>query len=392
MAKTISDFKVDLQGAIHGASLNKVQGVDQVIYRAAGDLLLDIDPIETRRISPLSPALFDQVFDYVVPSDLKGKKVIDIRPQVSRGLNDSFSQRQSKEFDLYKAENAFSVQHNTGVKSIRIAKSTTPGSSLNEMEDTDDNGTWAIGGTASSLAQDTINRVSGGASLRFTATGAGAGFIENSTMAQVDLSTHKNQASLFIFLFIPTVANLTSVNLRWGSDSSNYYDRTVTSAHPSNTFVQGWNLLRFDWDGASVTGAPVDTAIDYLRVTVNHTATDNNYRVDNIVSILPTIFEIEYYSKFLFRDSDGNWQETIDDDSNFINLDTESYNLLLNKTMILLAPQLQGVDSGFDLNFYLAEYQRGIARYTDQYKSEAQKPQSIYYRLPVRFRSRRSRF
>ena len=96
-----------------------------------------------------------------------------------------------------------------------------------------------------------------------------------------------------------------------------------------------------------------------------------------------TILSYEYYSKYLFRDAiTGAFQETVTDNSNFINLDTESFNLMVYLVAYFAVQQQQGLDAMFyDGNFFLQQYQQGLARYKSMYKSELQKPQSSYYTM-----------
>jgi hypothetical protein len=382
MAYTISQLKVDLQGILHGTSLNKVTGPDELIARAGRQLLSDIDPQETKRVAAIDNALYDQVYDYVLAFDVKGDKISDIRPQTSRNLSDNLAQRYGKEFDLYKSNNTFAVEFNSGIKTLRISKQTTAGTLINGMDSLTANGTWAAAGGASNLAVDTIYKVTGSASLSFDVTGSTTSYIENSTMTQLDLSEDENKSAIFVFVYIPTPANLTSVTLSWGSSDADYYTRTVTSAHPSTAFQTGWNLLRFDWDGSTTVGTPVDTAIDYVRVSLAHTASDEGYRVDSIYSKLPSIYEVVYYSKFLFRTSAGVWQETITDDTNIVNLDTESYNLLLNQCAALAFQQMNDQGYTADIAEFKDKYIRGVMRYKGEYKSDRIPKQNYYYRMP----------
>jgi hypothetical protein len=227
MQKSVSDLKVDLQGALHGTNLNRVQGLDQVIYRAAGDLLLDIDPQETIRLDALTGATYDSdedVYTYELPEDLKGISVIYFSPNTDNGTSNITNARYSKDFDVRHEKNTFTIDFADGVKILRLS---------------------------------------------------------------------------------------------------------------TNSAATSW--------------------------------------------------DIGYYSKYLFRDgTSGDWQETVTADTDLINLDTESYNLLLDRVMILLAPQLQGKDSGFDLTFYQKHYDEGRKRYSSRYKSQVEKPQSIYYRQPFK--------
>jgi len=92
----------------------------------------------------------------------------------------------------------------------------------------------------------------------------------------------------------------------------------------------------------------------------------------------------EYYSKYLFRNaSTGTFQETVLDDSDLINLDTDSYNLLTYQVLYQATQQQQGLDAVFyDGTFAKQQYDMGVLRYKAMYKSEVQKPQSVYYQMP----------
>ena len=52
------------------------------INGAARAVLLDVDLRGTKRKSSSSPFLFDDVFSYTCPADLKGTGLIDIKPQI----------------------------------------------------------------------------------------------------------------------------------------------------------------------------------------------------------------------------------------------------------------------------------------------------------------------
>lgn len=389
MAYNIQKLKNDLTGVLHQTQLNQITNLNGVIDRAARQLLLDIDPQETKRILEFVSPVFNTVYDYPISSDVKGNKIVDIRPQVKRMPRDIWLQSYNQAFDIAKqnifsSQDIFTINFNTGIKTIRInAPYLNPPVIVNQADNLTDNGTWAAAGTASNLTVNNTNFVQGQGSLQFDVT-VGAGYVENSTMTAVNLSSFLNQSSLFVNVYVPTGANLTSVNLRFGSSASNYYDLTVTQNQNNTAFIDGWNLCQFDWASASVTGSPDDTAIDYVRVTLNMTGTNTAVKVNGVNSILGTILEYEYYSKYLFRDSiTGAFQETVDDDSNLINLDTESYNLLFNQTAFLAIQQQQGVDATlYDGSFFQNAYLQGVQRYKNLYKSEVQKPQTTFYAFP----------
>lgn len=388
MSYSVQTLKNDLSGVLHGTTTNQIQNLDGIINRAARTLLLDLDPQETKRMVEFVNPIFNSVYDYPIAADVKGNKIIDIYPQVQRIPQDIWTQAYNQAFDvakqnIFSTKNMFTINFNTSLKTIRInAPFLNAPVVINQLEGIALNGTWAVGGTATNLSVNNTNFAQGSGALQFDVT-SGAAYLENSTMTAVDLSTVENQSSLFTWVYVPTGTTLTSVNLRWGSSSSDYYTRTVTQTQQGTAFVNGWNLCQFQWSGSTSSGTPDSSAIDYARITLNVTGTMTGCLLNGLDSILGTILSYEYYSKYLFRDSTtGAFQETVTDDSNLINLDTESYNLLFNQVAFLAAQQQQGSDSVYDGLLFKREYDLGVIRYKSMYKSELQKPQSIYYQQP----------
>lgn len=379
----------ELEAVLHGTTLNQITNLVGLENRAARQLLLDLDPQETKRVVEFVNPIYNSVFDYPIAADVKGNKLIDIFPQVQRIPQDIWTQAYNQAFDVAKQnifsfQNMFTMGFNTGIKTIRInAPLLNPPQIINEIEGITLNGTWAVGGTASSLAVNNTNFAQGSGSLQFNVT-SGAAYLQNSTMTSVDLSDVALQTSFFTWVYIPTGSNLTSVELRIGSSASNYYSLTVTANQQGTAFVNGWNLCQFTWSSMAVTGTPVTTAINYARITLNVTATMTGVLINGLDSILGTILNYSYYSKYLFRDSTtGAFQETVTNTSNLINLDTESYNLYVNLVALFAVQQQQGLDGlFFDASYFQNMYDKDLARYKAMYKSELQKPQSVYYKQP----------
>lgn len=386
MSYLFSDLKVDLQRKIHGKSLVKISGPEELAYEAARNVLLMIDPHETRRVAYVENGLYEDIYRYVTPADIKGDKIIDIRPQTDRGYSDKFSHVFEKEFDMNRNDFSYDVVMESGVKYLTASRGVGYRYVLNTLNSITGNGAWSVtNGTG--LIADTLTKFQGQSSLRFTSSATGS-YIENSTMTSVDISNIKNIGALFVPIFIPSGATITSLSLRWGSSSSNYYTQTATSAHDATTFKQGWNIVRFDWAGATPTGTPVDTAINYLRLTLNYTGTPlSSFYVDQITANLARLYEIVYYSKYLFRSIAGVWKEKPTADDDIINLDTESYNLLLYETVFLAAQEIQGEDSSFDVAFFEKQRDRVFKEYKAQHKSEVIKQSQQYYSMPGKRKS-----
>lgn len=385
MAKTISQLQDDIQRKIHGTNLSGINSILDIIGEAGGNVIADVDPLETIRSAQITNGLYDDVYDYAAPADLKGNKILDIRKQINRNPADSFSQRLSQEFDSRKLENTFQVKHVNGTKSLRISKDVKGSAvSLHNMDSLTSNGTWAATGDGTNATQDTVNYIQGGASINFDVNASGsAGAISNTTMNSIDLSAHDEKSSIFVRVYIPDTSIVTNFILRWGNDlTTNYWTRTVTTNHEGGSFETGWNILRFDWNGATEQGTVAPATIDSIRFTVTYDGTaDTDFRVDAIVSALEEIFYVDYYSKFLFKSSAGTYLEIPTDTTDTINLDTDSYQILLYECCYLISQEIQDENTGVDLTFFEKEKEKYRKIYQRNNPSQSIRPQDFWYRV-----------
>lgn len=387
---TIASLKSDIIGILHNTVSNQITNFNGLISRGARDVLADVDPQETKRILPITGTVFQSVYDYAAPVDLKGNRIIDIFPQVNRQLWEQYAQVYNQTFDVWKSWNCqenFTVLFNTAIKTLRLnAPQAPPSTLLNAVDAISDNGTWVTGGNASGIATDNVTYAANNGSISFNLSAGGAGstgYVENSTMTPVNLTSLLNQGTLFLYVYLPTATDFSNVILRFGSSSANYYQVTATATQSGTAFQTGWNLLAFPWLGATVVGSPVVSAINYIRVTYTYDGTAQTaVRLNEIFVSLGMILNIEYYSKYLFRTAAGVFQETVTDDTNLINLDTESYNLLTYKCAQLAVQQQQGLDASFyDGPLYDKYYADRLARYNALYRSEVVVPVSSYYTM-----------
>lgn len=394
MAYTRANAVSDLAGIIHSTNTSKLTNLNELLQRAGRKVLAEIDPDETIRSTEITNGLHTDIYDYTAPNDLKGNKVVDLRKQARRQVGDSFSQSFSKEFDKRKLNNTIQVRNNSGTKTIRISKTTDyPPVVINEANHLTSNGTWAATASAQNLTRDNQYWLTGGASLNFDlASGGSTGYIENSTMAQVDLTDHDEISDIFVRVYIPDTSIITNFILRWGNDSSNYWSRTVTAPFDQSTFHTGWNILRFAWNGATETGTVAPATVDYLRLTVTYNGTaETDIRVNRIASSRAQIYELDYYSKFPFRTNGGTWQETISADDDIINLDTDAYNIFTFQLAIYAAQQLaeEGL-AQLDISFYEKELYGIVGsrdriglyeKYRRDHSSQAIVQRGRYYRV-----------
>ena len=397
MSYSIQTLLNDLAGVTHGTKINKIPNVFGAINRAARQVLLDVDPKETQRIVSLAQ-VFNSVYDYPIPADVKGDRIIDLRPQAGRNPSDIFVQGYSQDFDAYKGvslADKIITQWNTGVKTLRIEAPTL--TSPTTLCDTSTITGWTATPGAQNISLDTSFAVAGGGDIQFDlAAGSGTGSIQISTISPVDVTGQVNLNTLFYWVYLPSAAAITSLALRWGSDvTANYYTYTATTTQQGTAFQDGWNLIAVPWVSASKVGSPVITAYDSVQLIVTYNSTlQTGLKFCNLTSNPGFIFQLQYYSKYLFRNPSTNtFQETVvdvaTDGNTIINLDTDSYNLLFNKVAFFTAQSLQGADAERDLIFWETEYQDSLARYKGLNPSEAMVKGTSYYQ-PAK--NRRGRF
>ena len=391
MAYSVGDLKTDIVAVLHGTTLNQIQSINALINRAARKLLNDVDPIETERTVQINTPLYDKVYNYALPNDLKDDRIIDIYPQVHRKLRDRFFQKYNEDFDLYKDfainHGDWTIEWNNYQKFVRIAKKLRQPVQVNPATTIDASGLWAAGGTASNLQNDNLYYVYGNDSLRFdlgTSTNPSDGYLENTTFPAVDLSTESDQGALFAYVYIQNPTTINNFTLRWGSSAVDYFENTTTANFFGNSFELGWNLLKFDWQSSTTVGNPDFSSIGYLRFNVNYDGTAQpNVRLNSITAQLGSIYYLKYYSKFLFRDEiTGAFKEEVTNDADLINLDTTSYNMLTNLCAYFAVQQQKSNNGQFDASFFLNEYNTELKRYVNKIRSQVQKPQAKYYKMP----------
>lgn len=249
-------------------------------------------------------SVFPTVYEYPLPSDFHD--IINIQTPVTQGRD--YRKTTPREFyaRFQDIDDVMAIDTIKGTRFL-LLKDASIGASqvMNDCDSLTASGTWAVEASTDSanLTADSTNKKVGSASLNFDITvaqsGQNYGAIQNSTMTARDLTSYQNLGTFFVWVYIPTITNLTSFTLRWGSDTSNYYEGTVTAQHNGLAFRAGWNRLGFAWSGATTTGSPSVTAIDtlYFRVTYSASyANATDFRIDDIRVENPELMEIHYYS------------------------------------------------------------------------------------------------
>lgn len=352
MSATVTQVKESLSAMLHGGTLNRVRNIEAMFKRATDTMLSKIDPVETIRVAPLVNMVHDDIYNYSLPSDYG--KLIDLFPQDNRQFTDVSVRRPALDFDLKRAlqQKTISIEGSEGSKIIRINWRSRQGKVLNSMNSLNGNGAWSAVATASGIELDTITKISGGGAIRFDLAASGDG-IENTTMSQVDMTDEDEVGEIFIWFYFPSIANLTSVSIRWGNDlTTNYWTSTAQTTQADGTaFKVGWNLLKFSWSAATETGTVNPATIDSFRLTIATTGAIANMRVDNIIFSRGRNFDIKYHSKYITKNSVGTWIPRTTSDDDIVVLDDDCIQIYLLECLIAAAQQVEGTDSGFDVSW-----------------------------------------
>src|SRR3990167_5590431 len=208
----------------------------------------------------------------------------------------------------------YTVEQRDGAQVLRVNQPDIGSStSVHEANDHDANGTWTADATNSdalNVSTDSVVYQEGGGSVKFDADVSQSGnnrvTLENTDMTSIDLSAYRGTGVIRFWVYIPDITDdtsqyVTSVEFRWGSSSSNYWSLTRAKPVNSAVFQDRWNLMEFAWKDATETGTVDETAIDYLEVTINYSASQADavgFRINDINIYNPKEMKLIYFSNF----------------------------------------------------------------------------------------------
>lgn len=186
-------------------------------------------------------------------------------------------------------------------------------------ETSENGGTWTVDADATNLTEDTNEFKKGSSALNFdldvSADAANTATLYIADIDSENFSTVEDLGTFVLWVFIPDVTETSSVTLVWSSDASgtpstisNYWTSTQTTDADGNSFSNGWNRVKFDWDTSTVVGSPDSSAIVYFHFDVDYTASqgdDTDYRINNLVMVRPEPLSFHYISYNVGENSGG---------------------------------------------------------------------------------------
>jgi len=350
---TVQNLKDSVAGILSGIDLNNVDSLNACLERAAATLVQNADIPEASHIQNI--VLYSGVFNYACDPTIFGAAINDIRPQgISRIPSDIPIKTTQETFDrtksvYYPSGTMSTFEFHNGVPVIRIVspypKQQVIMDQMNTIGTTPN--AWVAAGSASNLTVDYTDFYQSPASLRFTLTGSSSGTLTKTLQNPLSMADYEGVGTAFLAIQIPagaTATDLTNIILKIGSDSGNYSSVTATTGFLGAWVSGEWLLVSFDFSTATTTGTPDWSAIDYVQITLNHTATLTNFRVGNLFMSLPTPAQILFQSSAIFLPTGTSTPlETITLDTDTIILTRAAYTLYEYESAFAVCQQVGGV-------------------------------------------------
>ena len=386
MIYTQQNFIDELDGKLHGKSSN-LMNRQKLINSAVRKVLSDLDIRSTKRSIASAPKLFNGVFDYTCPADIKELAIIDVFPQVNRSLDSEIILTTPEEFSRMSSfrKLMMAIDNDSGLRKLKISLEIDDDELvISELDSlTSGGGTWSGFGDGENLTADSDNFIKGNGSINWDISSAGgttAG-IQNTGLDSFDISDYTPSGSAFTWVFLTSATDVTNFILRIGQDSSNYKSKTVTTTNEGTSFVAGWNLLRFDLQSMTTVGSPTDTDCDYVTIYMTKDSgkvSETDYRFDWLVLKRGKINNISYYSKYGWQTSAGVWIENSTTTTDLLNADTEEFDLFITKAAEIGSQELRDYD---DYKIYKNDYKNDSFNYKMNYMSERKTVINEYYSL-----------
>lgn len=357
---------------------------------AVRSVVNQVDLVSGRRKVPLVPNLFNGEYEYACPSDLNSYSIIDI-PQQAKREDGEFNLVSSREFAINKKRGDIAIDDFNGSRILKInSKVSDKTVILSELDGiTAGGGTWITRGDGDTLVADLDDFISGNGALKMSINSGGnvtAG-IENITLNKFDFTNYVNgNGAVFVWVKITTLAGLTNYVLEIGSDTSNYYSKTVTTQNDGTAFAVGWNLLRFDMTNLTVVGTPVLTNFTYTSIYMTKLGSkisESDYKFDRIVLKVGKNANVEYYTQYGWQTNAGVYILESTQDTDVLVAGANEFELICKKGIHLAAQELDlsagGRNPLLKIEDLGKQYDDSVKQYQMDNPSEAAIMTTCYY-------------
>lgn len=144
---------------------------------------------------------------------------------------------------------------------------------------------------ATGLVLDAVTQRRGTGAVQFDITVAtdpsNLALVTNAVIGGLDITLRKGYIGQWLYVPVGALANLTTIKVRLGSNSANYYEWDLDL----NLLTENvYNFLKLDFSVATTVGVPVDTAINYYQLRISYLPAYTNklgWRIDDIEAYSP---------------------------------------------------------------------------------------------------------
>lgn len=388
MARQLQNMKADVdigvrsdaRGTVSSTEITSLFNSQIRLLKARGEYR------GTRLVSPLD--VFDTVFEYAAPTAYKATKLF--RPTEGYQDVDLLTSNEWREKVSTTNLPIIADEQYTDSKILLVRVPTDETAvTLEPFAEYDDNGT----ATAVASTDATNVRTADGARYKqssavafdidVSASGTNTAGIEKTLTTSVDLSENEDIATGFLDVFIPSglVTEISSIRLRWGSSSGNYWEVTATDCFNGQDFARGKNVVAFPWSSATETGSPDASAVDYVQVLVSYGASQADVSlvaVQDLRFANPTEYTHEYYSSRFTRSNAGSLQDEFSADDDYSLLEDFEDDMLIQGVIA----EIHALKSNYnDSARASAKFEEFYAQVTNNKPSEKQKPSQSYYEM-----------
>lgn len=242
--------------------------------------------------------IFDGVTEYPLASDHDELAYLDTPKSEVFANSANFYYTSLQQFYENRIDrNTLAEIWNGGTRTLGIryqSLNTTGGFLLNTNKNLSN---YTASGDASNLAIDYVNFLENNESISFDVT-------QSTNVATIEASFDATQQTsykrgyVFFNLFLGGTTAPTSIDLRFGNDSSNHLHKVATTQFSGQPLqVNSWNLLAFDLNDATLVGTINENAFSYYAVSMNSAPT-GVYFLDNTYFRQWSLMDYWYYSKY----------------------------------------------------------------------------------------------
>lgn len=358
---SITNFKDILASKAGGKPVSKIANFYSMCFEAMLEIKSNVDLPSAIRTVTLPNPIYTDVDNYVLPNDLTMNGIINLRPIDNTDLTyydmTAVGQRQFKVEEKFRNNPAgsgtpiYAPRFNNGIQSLYLLAKTTSPLLINSCESLTVGGTWAIFGTAQDLAVDSFVKAVGSSSIGFSCGIGSSNGVQVTSIPVVDITPEND---LLLYVYLPSIANVTGLRYSVGQNASNYYSANVTSDFFGNALAAGWNLIRVPKSALTIGAGAPTYLITFARLEILGTfaALTTGFRVDNLVAQVGALYEMDYYSDLQFLDVSGNRIAKPTTDNDNILLSGDEINLYLAEFISIMVTDLKQAGAGVDQNKY----------------------------------------